>query len=240
MKKILSVFLCVAIIFGLSACMYNPPEGWTKKHHTYEEVLEFAKSIDLNATVAEEYTDTIDENNWQFREWDAVINGVNCHVASVSDWVWNDGFAAGEFVKDFYRIDTDYDYTVMQNILLEKYPNWKMSEDIRSKYHHNANVILINLSMPEYKMLNDDELELVWQTAYEINEEYEKVAIDRKAGFAVPSPGMYWNHHGEQEDFVKKDSYTYIREFTEEGKKKFLEEYKEDWDLLESGLPIYD
>ena len=29
----------------LSACSYNPPEGWTKKHHTYEEVLEFAKTI---------------------------------------------------------------------------------------------------------------------------------------------------------------------------------------------------
>lgn len=240
MKKALSIFLCLTFVLCLSACTYNPPEGWTKKHHTYEEILAFAKSIDPNAIVEEEYTDTVDENDWQFREWDAVINGVNCHVASVSDWVWNEGFAAGEFIKVYYRIDTDYDYTIMQNILSEKYPDWKCREGMHSKYHSNTDTIFAELTLTEYIMLSDDEIEQVWQTACEIKEEYEKVAIGRKAGFEVPSPGKYWNQHGEQEYFVKKDSHAYITDFSEEGKNKFIQEYKEDWALLESGLPIYD
>ena len=240
MKRALSIFLCIAVVLCLSACTYNPPEGWTKKHHTYEEVLAFAKSIDPNAIVEEEYTDTVDENDWQFREWDAVIKGVECHVASVSDWVWNEGVAAGEFIKVYYRIDTDYDYTVMYNILSEKYPDWKCLEGMHSKYHSNTDTIFAELTLSEYRMLNDDELEQVWQTASEINEAYEKMAIGRKAGFSVPSPGEYWNHHGEQESFVKKDSHTYLTEFTDEGKENFLQKYKKDWALLESGLPIYE
>lgn len=240
MKKALSIFGCLIFVLFLSACTYNPPEGWIKKHHTYEEVLAFAKSIDPDAAVAEEYTDTVDENEWQFREWDAVINGVHCHVASVSDWVWNEGFCAGEFVKVYYRIDTDYDYTIMRNLLLEKFPDWKCSEDIHSKYHSNTDTIFAELTLTEYRMLSDDELERVWQTACEIREEYEKATIGRRAGFEVPSPGKYWNHHGEQEDFVKKDSHAYITDFSEEGKHKFIQEYKEDWALLESGLPVYD
>ena len=240
MKKVLSTLLCIAFILCLSACTYNPPEGWTKKHHTYEEVLAFAKSIDSNAIVVEEYSDIVDEDDWQYREWGAVINGVNCHVASVSDWVWNEGFATGEFIRTYYRIDTDYDYTVMQNILSEKYPDWKCRESMRSKYHHNTNTIFVEMTLPEFRRLNDDELEQVWQTTCQINKEYIKIAINRKAGFSVPSPGEYWNHHGEGETFVKKDSHAYITEFTEEGKKAFLQEYKEDWALLESGLPVYD
>lgn len=240
MKKILSIFLCLIVVLCLSACSYNPPEGWTEKHHVYEEMLAFVKTIDPNATVAEEYTDIVDEYDFEFREWDAVIKGVNCHVASVSDWVWNDGFAAGEFIQIYYRIDTDYDYIIMQNILSEKYPNWTNREDIYSKYHQNENTIYVELNLSEYRMLNNDELEGVWQTAFEINEEYERLAIDRKAKFGVPSPAEYWNHHGEQESYIKKDSHTFIEEFTEEGKKEFLKQYQDDWGLLDSGLPIYD
>ena len=64
MKKILAVFLILILLLYMTACSYHPPEGWTKKHHTYEEVLAFAKLIDPNATVAEEYTDTLDEYEW--------------------------------------------------------------------------------------------------------------------------------------------------------------------------------
>ena len=150
MKKILSVLLCITFVLCLSGCTYNPPDGWTKKHHTYEEVLKFAKAIDPNATVEEEYNDTVDEYDWEFREWDAVINGVECHVASVSDWVWNDGFGAGEFAKTYYRIDTDYDYIIMQSILADNYSSWKVSDSIRAKYHHNTNTIFAELNLPEY------------------------------------------------------------------------------------------
>ena len=237
MKKALSLFLVLMLLFGLGSCSYHPPEGWTKKHHTYEEVLAYAKSIDPNATVAEKYTDTPDEHGWEYREWDAIINGVKCHVSSVSDWVWNDGVVAGEFAKTYYRIDTDYDYTVMKNIVSEKYPEWKCGDTMWSKYHHNTNTIRVYLTMPEIRMLDDDELEQVWQTASQINEEYEKLAIERKGGFCIPSPGKYWNQ-AEDKYIVKMDSSATIKDFSEDGKKAFLKEYTADWALLESGLPV--
>ena len=238
MKKVLAVFLLLMMTLCLTACTYSPPEGWTKNHHTYEEILTFAETMDPNATVSEEYTDTVDENDWQYREWEAVINGVNCHVSSVSDWVWNDGFWAGEFTKVYYRIDTDYDYTVIQKILADNYPEWKCGGTVRNKYYNNT--IFIHLMLPEFRMLVDDEIEQVWQSACEINEEYKELAIGRKIGFAIPSPGKYWNGNGEGEYLVKKDSQVYIDDFTEEGKKAFLQEYKENWELLESGLPVND
>ena len=237
MKKYYLYFLISLLLLSMTACSYHPPEGWTKKHHTYEEVLAFAKSIDPNATVTEEYTDTLDEYEWEYREWDAIINGVECHVSSVSDWVWNDGVAAGEFIKVYYRIDTDYDYTVMKNIVSEKYPEWKCGDTMRSKYHQNTNTISVDLTMPEIRMLNDDELERVWQIAWEINEEYEKIAIERKARFCIPSPGEYWNQY-EEKYIVKKDSFARITDFSEDGKEAFLKEYMKDWALLESDSPV--
>ena len=237
MKKILSVLLSLILLLSITSCSYHPPEGWTKKHHTYEEVLAFAKSIDPNATVAEEYTDTLDEYEWEYREWDAIINGVECHVSSISDWVWNDGVAAGEFIRVYYRIDTDYDYTVMKNIVSEKYPEWKCGVTMSSKYHHNTNTIQVDMTMPENRMLNDDELEQVWQKASEINEEYKKLAIERKASFGILSPGKYWNQ-ADETYIVKLDSFTRIIDFSEDGKKAFLKEYKVDWALLKAYSPV--
>ena len=237
MKKLLTIILCLILVLSLSACTYNPPEGWTKKHHTYDEVLEFAKSFDPNATVSEKYTDTTDEYDWEFREWKAVINGAHCHVASVSDWVWNEGVGAGEFVKVYYRIDTDYDYIVIKNILSSKYTNWELGESISSKYHHNENTIVASLVLPEYRILSDDELEELWQTVCEINEEYKKLALERKIVFAVPSPGEYYDS-AENRHIIKNDSSACVQEFTQQGKQDFLQEYKEDWALLESGLPV--
>jgi hypothetical protein len=145
--------------------------------------------------------------------------------------------AAGEFIRVYYRIDTDYDYTVMKNIVSEKYPEWKCGDTMRSKYHQNTNTISVDLTMPEIRMLNDDELERVWQIAWEINEEYEKIAIERKARFCIPSPGEYWNQY-ENKYIVKKDSFARITDFSEEGKEAFLKEYMKDWALLESDSPV--
>ena len=234
-KKSILLFLTLAIC--LSACTFHPPDGWTKRHHSYKEVLAYAKSIDPNATVAKEYTNTLDEYGWEYREWNAVINGIDCHVSSVSDRVWNDGLAAGEFVKMYYRLDTDYDYLVMQSILSEKYPGWIMSDGIYSRYHNST--LYIKLSLPEFRMLNTDELELVWKAASDINAEYKSLVIDREAGFCIPSPAKYTNPY-KQESYVKRDSYAYITSFTEEGKNQFLQEYRDDWALLDSGLPVYN
>ena len=125
----------------------------------------------------------------------------------------------------------------MKNIVSEKYPEWKCSDTMRSKYHHNNNTIWVDLTMPEIRMLDDDELEQVWQMAREINEEYIKLATERKAGFCIPSPGKYWNQ-AEDKYIVKKDSCADITDFSKDGKEAFLKEYMEDWALLESDLPV--
>ena len=240
MKKKISVFLCLIVVLCLSACSYHPPEGWTRRHHTYNEVNAFAKSIDPNAVVAEEYSDCEDQNGWVFREWDAEINGVDCHVASVTDWVWSEGFGAGEFCKRYYRIDTDYDYTILNRILSEHYPDWEKSHtDAGVPYEKYYDPISVRLTLPEYRKLNDAELEQVWQTVCSITEEYEATAVNKKLLFAIPSPVKGWNYSLE-EYYVSKDGGTFIKELTEEGKKRFLQEYQENWSLLDSGLPVQD
>ena len=114
-KYAILILLAALFLVFSASCTYNPPQGYTEKHHTREEIVAFAKSIDPNATVSETYTETkIDDLNRDFREWDAVINGVECHVSSVGDFVWNTGFLGGEFAKQYYVIDTDYDYLVLE------------------------------------------------------------------------------------------------------------------------------
>jgi len=221
----------------LSGCVYNPPEGYTENHHTYEAISAFASSIDPQAIVSEEYTDMVDEYGWKYREWDAVIHGVSCHVSSVSDRVWNEGIGAGEFAKVFYRIDTDYDYVIMQKALAEKKWDWKTSESIRSRYH--IDTIFVELDLPEYRMLSDDELEELWQEMIGINDEFRTCSLGRKAVFSVPAPGKYWSQ-SEDEYYVRKEAYTYTDELTEQGKSSFIQEYHDRWALLESELPIMD
>ena len=96
---------------------------------------------------------------------------------------------------------------------------------------------MVYMTMPENRMLNDDELEQVWQKASEINEEYKKLAIERKASFGILSPGKYWNQ-ADETYIVKLDSFTRIIDFSEDGKKAFLKEYKEDWALLKAYSPV--
>lgn len=238
-KALLLTVFCAAFVLCFSSCWYDPPEGWTKTHHTYEEALEYAQAIDPDASAAEEHTDT-DEDYREYREWDAVINGVDCHVASVSAWVWNSGIAAGEFARDYYRLDTDHDNFIMQRILSEKYPDWKTGMDIHSRYN-SYNMIFVKLELPEFRMLDDEELEDVWQTALLIREEFDALAIGRKAAFCIPAPGIYWGYrNGEDVEFVKRYSHVYFEEFTEEARDAFLREYRENWALLESDMPVYD
>ena len=56
MKRFSRILLLTVILAALtlSGCTYHPPEGYTEKHHTYEEVLAYAKTLDPDATVSEE------------------------------------------------------------------------------------------------------------------------------------------------------------------------------------------
>ncbi len=82
--------LCIMLVFIvtlLTSCSYHPPEGFTEEHHTYEEIVAFAKELDENAEVFEEYQDTVEiagTIEYCYREWPAVINGIECHVRRVS------------------------------------------------------------------------------------------------------------------------------------------------------------
>ena len=236
-----AILILLAALFWASAasCTYNPPQGYTEKHHTYEEILLFAKSIDPNATVSKTYTDTQTNSvNRNFREWDAVINGVECHVSSVGVFVWNTGFMGGKFSKQYYVIDTDYDYLVLKQILSEKQPDWKMQlEDIEERYNWYG-ILTINTSYFEKRELSAEELEIAWAEAYEIYLEYNSHPVRKQAYFNVSVPESFWDRKHENEHI----SYYHISmsDFSEQGKAKFFEEYRTAWNLIDEGLPIKD
>ena len=233
----MSLLLCIAFAFCLSGCSYNPPEGWTETHHTYQEVLAFAKAIDPNATVAEGYTDTTDEYDWEFREWDAIINGVACHVASNSDWVFNEGLFAGEFVRVYYRIDTDYDYFVLQKIVAEKQPDWNMTYDSISQRYNCNDVLSVEIPSTENKALSDEKLELVWQDILEIAAEYNSCSVRKKPYFSLSAPGKHYDQL-KKEYFVKAEDRILIHDLSDQGKVEFFQDYHDAWALLESDLQI--
>ena len=239
MKKALSVFLLLVVILCLNACTYNPPEGYTEEHHTYEEILAFAKSIDPNATVSEEYTDTtIDAWNRNFREYPAVINGLECHVSSVGDMVWNSGFLAGEFARQYYVIDTDYDYLILKQIVAEHNPDWRISEDTLGDRYNWNNIISIYMEPDCTEQLEDEKLDAVLEQAYEIYSAYHNLPIRKELYFWLPAPGRTYN--SEKENIVKRNSKLLLEHFAEEDKLAFIEKYYEAWALLESGLTTND
>lgn len=235
MKRFSHILLLTVILAALmlSGCTYNPPEGYTKDHHTYEEVLAFAQSIDPNATVSEDYTDTtIDDWDRSFREWPAVIHGIECHVSSVGDMVWNEGFAGGEFARQYFYIDTDYDYLLLEQIVREKQPDWGMEyDDLSSRYNWN-HVLVVQTSYSNERQLTDEELETAWQAAQEIHEEYSKYPVRKQDRFDVPAPGEFYSPA--TEEFIIKMSTASIRDFSQEGKDEFFKEYHERWALTES------
>ena len=242
MKKTLSVILLLIFILCLSSCTYNPPEGYTEKHHTYEEILAFARSIDPNATVSEEYKDTtIDDWNRNFREYPAVINGLECHVSSVGDMVWNSGFLAGEFARQYYVIDTDYDYLVLKQIVAEQNPDWDISEDTLGNRYSWNDILCVYMEPNCTEQLTDEELNAVFEQAKAIYSAYHEFPIRKELSFNLSAPGEAYNLvEYEYELIVKRNSYVYLEHFEEEDKLAFIDKYHEAWALLDSDLPIHD
>lgn len=230
MKKLLSLLLCLMTILSLSACTYNAPEGYSKSTHSYEEVLKFAKSIDQNAIVSESYTDIDLKNGDSYREYLAVINGIECHVSSVPTLVSNEGIFASEFPRQYYRIDTDYDYLILQQIISEKQPEWTLNTN---SYSYDNFLIFITTGKTEE--LSDEELDIVFQHIDVINSAYSSFNIRKELCFCLPSPSESYDADG---IFVMKNSYSYMRDFSKNGKAEFIARYHENWALLDSDLPI--
>jgi hypothetical protein len=115
-KKIM-VMPLLAVALLLSACRYDIPEGYSKNAHPYEELVEFAKSIDPDATVTDEPQHELYEHR-NYVIYPAKIGGIECSVATISVPVYD---SSGEFAVMYYRMDTDYDFNLLCQIL-EKYP----------------------------------------------------------------------------------------------------------------------
>jgi predicted small secreted protein len=117
-KRSYLITLLLIPVFVLSGCKYNTPEGYSEKHHPYEELVEYAKSIDPDATVTDA-PETVEEEYREFMIYPAVIKGVKCSVASASRSIYDSTW--GEFAKRYYRMDTDYDYYFIRD-MVSKYP----------------------------------------------------------------------------------------------------------------------
>ena len=230
MKQGLLVSLLLCILLSLTACI--PPEGYTREHHTYEEIVAFAKEIDPNAVVSETFTDTvrpIGTGNWkdEYREWNTVIHGIECHIASCLVYV-------GEFMVPYYVIDTDYDYYLLKGILSEQQPEWSLRDDNHRTRYQVHNLLSVDTPFAEAKEeLSTEVLEQLWSDAYEIHTAYNANPIRKELRFVISVP---YNHYDE---YIKMSS-TWFFDFTEQGKHAFFARYAECWNLLESGLPVVE
>ena len=170
MKKYFLLILTIVFVVLGTGCHYSPPEGWTKKPHTYEEALAYAKSIDPEAEVSIKHKDEKDSYN-TYKVWDAKINGIDCSVASVSDKVFNDGFMAGEYPDTFYRLETDYD-TIIINEMIKDYPELGQPQKttLSTRFWGNYSSQITDNDMTEAK------LKKLWASYVKFNEE-----IDRKS-----------------------------------------------------------
>lgn len=154
-KRICLLFAVILFIILLTGCGYKPPEGYTKKNHTYEELVGYAKSIDPDSTVSDNPKD-VEENHRTYRIYPAVINGKDCSVASTSREIYDDSL--GEFSKTYYRMDTDYDYYVICDVL-GKYPalGTVMDDSVSNRFHVN-DVISSEIDVSDISSQKLDEL----------------------------------------------------------------------------------
>ena len=229
MRKMRIIGICLLCIFMLSLTACAPPEGYSREHYTYEDAVAYAKAIDPNAVVYETYTDTVIPAvyDYYYREWDAVIHGMQCHVTS-HDVLY------GEFLTRYYVMDTDYDYYLLEKILGEKQPDWQMGEDHPIQRYNPHNLLMVETPYWEAKEeLSVEELEQVWADAEEIYQEYSAYPIRKELRFIISVP------HTSDTETVHLTA-TWFFDFTEEGKRSFFERYAKKWDLMESGLPFVD
>ena len=182
------LILAIAVVLGillvsmnLSSCHYSPPEGYTEEHHTYEEAVEYAQSLDADATVSEAAEEAEQESR-EYRLWPAEIEGVSCSIASISASVYNDGFVgAGEFAKTFYRLDTDYDYFVAKS-LLEEYPDgYRLGDSYNDRFNQH-DVVVVNVNSDN---MTEDQLKRMWKDYKVLSEEYKKHPVHKELWLCI-------------------------------------------------------
>ena len=231
MKKIYLIFVMLLMLMFITSCSYNPPVGATEKHHTYEEVLEYAKTIDPNATVNDEYKDTKLDNVMadEYREWNAIINGIECHVASTPIVLLNDGIAGGEFGKQYFVVNTDYNFYFLKSIIESKYLDFTIVEDdIADRY---TDYIGFAPLKNNENQLTVDELNLLLSSARSIYEEYNLKSTEGKnISIGLYSPTVLSSADGSNKHIeIRIEYYTINSETTNEA---IIDKYLRNWGKL--------
>lgn len=231
MKKIYLIFVMLFMLMFITSCSYNPPVGATEKHHTYEEVLEYAKTIDPNATVNDEYKDTKLDNVMadEYREWNAIINGIECHVASTPIVLFNDGVAGGEFGKKYFVLNTDYNFYLLKSIIESKYLDFTIVEDdIADRY---TDYIGFAPLKNNENQLTVDELNLLLSSARSIYEEYNLKSTEGKnISIGLYSPTVLSSADGSNKHIeIRIEYYTINSETTNEA---IIDKYLRNWEKL--------
>ena len=108
-------------------------------------------------------------------------------------------------------------------------------KDIGSIYNYN-NLLSVKTPYAENQELSVEELEIAWEKAFEIYQEYISHPVRKEAWFPVSIPIVVSNPKGENEYIT----YTILvmKDFSTEGKTEFFKEYREAWNLMDSNLPI--
>lgn len=231
MKKIYLIFVMLFMLMFITSCSYNPPVGAAEKHHTYEEVLEYAKIIDPNATVNDEYKDTKLDNVMadEYREWNAIINGIECHVASTPIIVMNEGVAGGEFGKQYFVVNTDYNFYLLKSIIESKYLDFTIVEDdISDRY---TDYIGFAPLKNNENQLTVDELNLLLSSARSIYEQYNLKSTEGKnISIGLYSPTVLSSADGSNKHIeIRIVYYTINSETTNDS---IIDKYLKNWEKL--------
>lgn len=220
MRKICLTATMIAIAILLTGCVYDVPEGCTPEHHSYEDALGYARSIDPAAAVVAGHEDLVDEYGRQYREWDAIINGLDCHVCSAHHPVYD---STGEFSRIYYSMRTDHDYLLMDLLLQDGYEGWEQKKGVLHRYHSSGE-LYVYLPAPADEALSDEALRALWEQVLTLQAAYARQAIQKPVIFCVPAPRRF------SAESVNM-TYLYFSDYTEEAWAGYLAEYHERWQL---------
>jgi len=234
-KQAVLIALLLGVLLLLTACI--PPDEYARKHYTYEDAVACAKAIDPNAVVDENCTAVYENYANDRREWNAVINGIGCHVVSIRTFY-------GELQWPVYEIATDYEWCLLEKIVSEKQPDWTVKEptNLYHPYIYRYGLYCELYVETPYaaieEELSSEELKQLWQDVCEIAVAYDELSGSLRLEFgAAVCPYLFTNEDGEK--YVAM-SLKHIRRYTEEAKQEFFDSYREGWDLLESDLPVVE
>ena len=229
-KTILAMVLTFASVLSMSGCQYEQPENSQRWQYNYDAVLKYAKTIDPNVTLNEYKKREIVENSCTYREYDAVIHGVKCHVTSVERRVYNHGLFVGlDLSRSYYLLDTDYGYYVLKDILEEEQPTWELQDFSYWDFYQQIPSIDIDMHVENSEELSDEELTALCNEARAIDERFSAYDTKRDLYFRIPVPCVV--------DGETKMYSLIINEFSEEALRYDFERYHKDWQEYRDELP---